>query len=333
MVSGIPKSTPFHPDRPLGWWFRRFIHAAGGSGMVAVLALAVVSPGSAVAASQVPDVIVLPGAKSAEGIATGMGSTFYAGDLFSGDIFRGDLRTGAVERFIHPPAGRMALGLKADVRHGLLFVAGGPTGQAYVYDLETGVDLATFQLGVFINDVVVTEDAAWFTDSALPHLYRVPVHPGGAVRTLTITGPAADLSGAGGTPNLNGIAVTPDGKTLIVSHSSLGQLFTVSPRNGTSAPIDGLLVPFVDGILMSGGRLYAAQIFLNQIAEIDLSPDLSHGTVENIITNPLFEIPTSIARHGNRLAVVNSKIDTGFPPTAATYEVVIVDNNDRDHDH
>ena len=53
----------------------------------------------------------------------------------------------------------MALGLKADVRHGLLFVVGGPTGQAYVYDLETA-DLATFQLGVFINDVVVTEDAA-----------------------------------------------------------------------------------------------------------------------------------------------------------------------------
>ena len=67
-----------------------------------------------------------------------MGSTFYAGDFLTGDIYRGDLRTGHVELFIDATAGRMAVGLKADVRHGLLFVAGGFTGQAYVYDLETG---------------------------------------------------------------------------------------------------------------------------------------------------------------------------------------------------
>jgi len=149
-------------------------------------------------------------------------------------------------------------------------------------------------------------------------LYRIPLHPGGSARTLTVTGPAADLSGAGGTPNLNGIAVAPDGETLIVSHSSLGVLFTVNPRTGASAIIGGLPLPFVDGILFADGRLDAAQIFLNQIAEIDLSRDLSRGTMERIITSPFFESPTSVARHGDRLAVVNSKIDTGFPPTAAT---------------
>ena len=55
--------------------------------------------------------------------------------------------------------------------------------------------------------------------------------------------------------------------------------------------------------------------------------------MERIITSPLFEIPTASLRHGDRLAVVNSKIDTGFPPTAATYEVVIVDDHDRRRDH
>src|SRR3954470_4664968 len=274
--------------------------------------------------NEFPNTIVLPGARSAEGIAIGQGSIFYASDFLAGDIFRGDLRTGKVERFIHPPNGRQAVGLKADIRHGLLFVAGGFTGQAYVYDLQTGADLATFQLGAFINDVVVTEDAAWFTDSALPRLYRIPIHPGGSATTLVVTGPAADTSGTSGTPNLNGIAATPDGKTLIVSHSSLGALFTVDPSTGASALIEGVAVPFVDGILLDAGRLYAMQIFLNQIAQIDLSPDHSRGTVEAIITNPRFEIPTAVARHGDRLAVVNSKIDTGFPPTAATYEIVIV---------
>jgi len=97
-------------------------------------------------ADEFPPVIVLPGATSAEGIAVGRGSIFYAGDFLTGDIYRGDLRTGHAELFIDAAAGRMAVGLKADVRHGLLFVAGGFTGQAYVYDLETGKDLATFQL-------------------------------------------------------------------------------------------------------------------------------------------------------------------------------------------
>ena len=43
------------------------------------------------AAAAPAEVIALPGATSAEGIAAGKGTTFYAGDLFAGDIFRGDI--------------------------------------------------------------------------------------------------------------------------------------------------------------------------------------------------------------------------------------------------
>jgi hypothetical protein len=32
-----------------------------------------------------------------------------------------------------------------------------------------------------------------------------------------------------------------------------------------------------------------------------------------------------VARHGSRLALVNAKFDTGFPPFAKTWEVVVVD--------
>jgi sugar lactone lactonase YvrE len=292
------------------------------AGVTALLTLISSGAASIVSASEFPSVIVLPGATSAEGIASGIGSTFYAGDLQTGDVFRGDLRSGAVELFIDAPDGRMAFGLKADVRHGLLFVAGGFTGQAYVYDLETGADLGTLQLGAVINDVVVTNDAAWFTDSALPRLYRIPIAPGGSASTIVVSGPAADVSGF---INLNGITATPNGKTLIVSHSGLGAIFTVDPNTGASASIVGVPLPTVDGILLEDGRLYAAQIFLNQIAQINLSPDLSSGTVETVITSPSFQVPTTVAGFGNRLAVVNAKFDTGFPPTAATYEVVIVE--------
>ena len=95
--------------------------------------------GRAAAAPPFPHTITLPGASSAEGIATAGGPTFYAGDLFGGDIFRGDLGTGAVSKFITAPAGRNALGIRIDEDNGLLFVAGGFTGQAYVYDPESAL--------------------------------------------------------------------------------------------------------------------------------------------------------------------------------------------------
>jgi len=288
--------------------------------LVAALTLTSATRALTTPAAEFPSVIVLPGATSAEGIAIGSGSTFYAGDFLSGDIFRGDLRSGTVERFIKAPAGRMALGLKADVRHGLLFVAGGFTGQAYVYDLESGAPLTSFQLGAMINDVAVTNDSAWFTDSLLPHLYQVPI-VGGNVRTLVVTGPAGTINGF---PNLNGIAATPNGDNLIVAHSQLGAIFTVDPATGASSAVTGVNVPTVDGILLNGGRLYANQIGLNQIAQINLSADLSSGFVEALITSPDFEVPTTTAAFGDRLVTVNAKYDTGFPPTATTFEAVIV---------
>src|SRR5215217_3527742 len=176
-----------------------------------------------VAASRPAEVIVLPGASSAEGIAAGRGATFYAGDLFRGDIFRGNLQRGTAERFIDAPAGRMAVGMAADTSHDLLFVAGGFTGQAYIYDTATGATVASYQFGTpdvsLINDVALTKDGAWFTDSFQAQLYFVPVSragvPAPTFRTLALSGPAAALSPISGTVNLNGIAATANGKTLI----------------------------------------------------------------------------------------------------------------------
>jgi sugar lactone lactonase YvrE len=279
------------------------------------------------AASQAPQVIVLPGADSAEGIAAGRGATFYAGDLFAGDIFRGNIRRGTAELFIDAPEGRMAVGMAADLRHDLLFVAGGFTGQAYVYDLRTGATVATYQFATppatVINDVTVTRRGAWFTDSVQAQLYFVPVSRAGIpgpFRTLALSGPAADTSGEF---NLNGIQATANGKTLIVAHSTNGQLYTVDPRSGASATIAGVSVAQVDGIVLEGRRLWAVQNS-NQVTRIRLAADLSSGVVERVITSDLFQTPATAARFGSRLAVVNAKFDTGIPPTAEQYEIVLV---------
>jgi sugar lactone lactonase YvrE len=298
--------------------------------LLLALVAALAAPAAAARAAQV---IILPGATSAEGIAGDGGATFYAGDLFAGDIFRGNLQRGTAERFIDAPAGRMAVGMAVNVAHDLLFVAGGFTGQAYIYDTVTGATVASYQFGTpaasLINDVALTKDGAWFTDSFQAQLYFVPVSragvPGLTFRTLALSGPAAALSPASGTVNLNGIQATANGKTLIVAHSANAQLYTVDPTTGASATIAGVSVPNVDGIVLEAGRLWAVQNFSNQVSRIRLRPDLSSGVVEEVITSPLFQIPTTAARFGRRLAVVNAKFDTGIPPTADQYEVVLVD--------
>ena len=288
-------------------------------------------------AAATSDVIVLPDASSAEGIAKGEGDTFYAGDLFRGDIFRGDLGDRTAELFIDAPDGRLALGMSAELRHDLLFVAGGFTGQAYVYDLDSGATVATYQFAppsqpdapaptTLINDVTVTRDGAWFTDSLRGVLFFVPVDRDGEpgeFRTLTLQGPAADTSGDF---NLNGIAAVRHGRTLIVAHSANGELYTVDPGTGESAEIAGVSVPGVDGIVVRGRHLWAVQGSSNQITELRLTRNLTVGSVVEVITDEAFHTPSTAIHFDCSLAVVNAHFDSGFPPTADQYEVVLVDD-------
>ncbi len=272
--------------------------------------------------------IVLPGATSAEGIARGHGSTFYAGDLFAGDIFKGNVKKETAELFIDVPDGRMAVGMAFHPKHDLLFVAGGFTGQAYVYDTVHKITVATYQFAEpdtsIINDVVITPIGAWFTNSYRAELYFVPIDRDGNLgesRTLPLSGPAADTSKE---LNLNGIQATPDGATLIVAHTGNGALYTVDPASGTSAVIEGVNVPDVDGIVLDGRRLWAVQNFVNHVTRWRLSDDLSSGEFRKAITSGLFHNPATGALFGDILAVVNTHFDTGIPPTADEYEVVLV---------
>lgn len=299
--------------------------AGACAAVTALTALTVAAP----AAHAVHDdyAITLPGATSAEGIASGAGTTFYAGDLFSGDIYRGDIRTRTAQKFIDNPPGRMALGLRADLDDRLLFVAGGFGGWAWVYDLDTGATVASYQFSEdlsVINDVAVTKDGAWFTNSFQRELYFVPVVNGqpGEAETLTLSGPAADTSGGF---NNNGIQATADGSTLVVAHSAQGALNLVDPTDGTSQTVSGVSLEAVDGILLEGRTVYAVQNDLDKIAQVRLSGDLTSGVVTKEIESGRFQVPTTVARFGDRLATVNAKFDTGFPPTAKTYEVVVVD--------
>src|SRR5690606_12348275 len=127
-----------------------------------------------------PETIALPDGWQPEGIVVGKGATIYSGSRVNGGIYQADLRTGEGSILVPPQSGRVAIGLSYDNRSGFLFVAGGPGGALYVYDSQSGVPVADYDLpvcqqGTFVNDVLVTRDAAYLTDSQCPLIYRVPL--------------------------------------------------------------------------------------------------------------------------------------------------------------
>jgi DNA-binding beta-propeller fold protein YncE len=273
---------------------------------------------AALAAAPFPETFPVPPGSQPEGIASGQGTTLYVGSRADGSVYRADARTGDGEVLVEGADDREAYGLK--YANGELYVAGGPTGFGYVYDARTGEDVAQYDFdGGFVNDVTVTREAAYFTDSQKPLLYVVP-RDGGAPSTLQLGGDWEQVAGF----NANGIAATPDGETLIVVNSTTGGLFAVDADTGDAQRIDAPLVPRGDGILLRGKLLYVVQNRDNQIAVIRLDPDLTSGTLVATLTDPDFKVPTTVAALGRRLYAINARFDLPVHTPDTTYNVVKV---------
>lgn len=285
--------------------------------VVATAAALLAAPASA---KQPTSTVPLPVDFQPEGIAIGTGDTFYVGSLRDGDIYRGDLSTGQGQVFVDT-TGRASVGMRVDEARKLLFVAGGPGGHVYVYDARDGSQVADVAVGppsAFINDVALTPDAAYFTDTFSPFLYKLPYDADGfgAPVAIPVTGPAG--TSEPGTFGLNGIDATPDGSTLVVNHADLGLVALVDPTTGVSTEIPvsggGLVPGTLDGLQLEGHRLYVVENFANAIAVIDLSGDLSTGVLADTITSDAFHVPTTAAIKGDTIAAVNGRFDLGFPP-------------------
>jgi sugar lactone lactonase YvrE len=289
-----------------------------------VAAAAIVLLASAgTSARSFPDLIQLPGDFGPEGIAVGNGTTFYIGSLnpaTSGQILVGDLRTGDFTE-LAAPSGVPAIGIKHDPRSNLLFVARGGSGMGTVFDAASGDVVASYQFQMaptFINDVVVTRDAAYFTDSAAPFLYRVALGPGGE--------PAAGATSIPlpGDFRTNGIVATANGEHLLVVNGADTRLYRLDTATSTVVAVDlgGDTLPNADGLLLDGKTLYVVQNFRNRVAVVKLSPDYLSGTMTRFITepftsNPLTKVPTTIAEFGNSLYAVTA----GFAPPSPDFVV------------
>jgi sugar lactone lactonase YvrE len=287
-----------------------------------------------------PDSIALPNGWQPEGITTDR-KFVYSGSLADGSIFRADVRTGVGKVLATGAPGRVAAGLDFDKRRDLLWVVGGPTGEIRAQDADTGKVVATYEFPSatprFLNDVVVTHDAVFATDSFNQELAVIPLEhghghghgsklpPPSAATTLPLSGDV--VFAPNGAFNLNGIVESRH--TLISVQSNTGLLFRINEHTGVSRTIDlhGALVTAGDGLELDGRLLYVGRN-VNEVDAVTLSHSLTSGNVVAVITDPTFDVPTTVALARHSLFVINARFGTVPPPgpTADTpYSITRVD--------
>jgi hypothetical protein len=307
---------------PRGLVVRRFVVL-----FIAVLAF-VLAPWPATAAppDNFPDRIDLPNGFFPEGIESGRGTSFFVGSLIDGAILRGDLRTGSSAVLAPGASGRVSVGIAYEAARNRLWVAGGGSGfnagvgDVRVYDASSGELLRTFlppgPVGA-LNDVAITHDAVYVTDSFNAQLVKIPLPADGSLPStnsatlLPVTGdfmqtppPAA---------NLNGI-VAKSG-VLVVAQSSTGKLFRVDPDTGVATKINigNVTLGGVDGLELQGRTLYAVRN-TNLVTVVRLGSQLATGTVLGDITDPGLDVPTTATVAAGRLWAVNARFGTGPTP-------------------
>lgn len=296
--------------------------------LVGVLAFLAVSP--AVDASpggqsgDFPARIDVPNGFFPEGIEDGRGTSFFVGSLLDGTILRGDFRTGSSAVFVAGTPGSAAAGIAYEARHDRIWVAGGGpqligNGDLRVYDASSGALLATYQPpGVgLLNDVAVTRNAVYVTDSGFPQLVVIHLGPDGslpppsAARFLPIGGDMLQAPGI----NLNGI-VAKNG-VLLVANSTTGKLFRVDPATGIADRLDlgGADLSYPDGLELLGHKLYVVRPFDNRVTLISLRAGLTSGVVLGHLTDPSLDIPSTATVAAGRLWAVNLRFTTPVEPT------------------
>ena len=264
------------------------------------------------------DRIEMPDGWTPEGITTD-GQSLFAGSLANGAILTADLATGTTEVLVEGTEGSIVAGLDYD-EAGRLWTAGATTGEVRAYDAATGelLEAYPFEAG-FLNDVAVTPEAVYISDSFVPQVAVVPIGDDGALAApdeafvVPITG---DLQYGEGF-NANGIVATPAG--LVLVHSGLGQLFLVDPATGASTLIDTGEADLTagDGLELVDQTVYVMRNRMGEIVAVELDEQATSGVVTGTATSDDFDVPTTVAAVGDDLWVVNARFGTDATPETA----------------
>ncbi len=305
---------------------RRIILVAA---LVASIAMPVwTSPVGSAPADPFPDTIELPVDFFPEGIAIDE-RIAYVGSLAGGAIQRQDIKAGTSSQFAPSPGpGQIAVGMDVDSHDRLWVATGGPvldpaTNSGFrVYDTSTGALLVDRVVPAgFVNDVIVTDDAAWFTDSFAPALIRVPIGEDGSIGSAEIVPLQGDWVQTVGEFNANGIVATADEQHLIVAQATApggpGAALYRVPADADAAMLDAVQIELdaelaaADGLVLIGRTLYSvAQEF--GVVKMKLSQTLTSARIVDTLEVPGAVTPTTAAAFGSSLYVVDAKFPFFF---------------------
>ncbi len=322
------------------------MHATRTTGLIAVLALGVTACSSSEAEQDSPEQstpsgatgssgdreIVVPGERVfPEGVAIDDSTgEIYVGSTEDGTVFKAGLEDSEAEVFLAGGQdGRTAVtGLAVDEER--LFVAGRDTGLVFVYDTNTGELIADYDAAggqrSLINDIAVSDDAAYVTDSFRPVLYRIPIDegaPGELEEWADVANSAIPFDDEDF--NLNGIAITNDGRAVYTVHYASGDLFRIDTNTAAIEPVDlaGESLPEGDGLELEGSTLTA--ITANGLMTINLDETGLAGTVASQQALDDLRYPTTLALTDEDYVIVNSQLnmsgDDNKPSTPFTLTV------------
>lgn len=294
------------------------------AGATAVLVLAPAAPGVAAPLKARPTSYVLNPAGPAaddvfpEGIAVS-GGHFFVGSTTDGTVYRGDLDRRRATPFLLGGRDNRTSAVGMKVSDGRLFVAGGATGRVFAYDLKNRKLVGSWQVTqtgapTFLNDIAVGRHGAiYVTDSLRPVLYRLRPSQQRTrrVRTLptfvTFTGTPFQYAAGN---NANGIVASENGRFLVIAQSNAKKLFRVrlSDRKVTQVNLHGQSVAG-DGLVLGGRTLHAVerQGDVGFLVKINLARGLTSGNLVSRTTYASLNDPTTAARVGRSLLVVNSQ--------------------------
>jgi Cu-Zn family superoxide dismutase len=254
-----------------------------------------------------------------EGVAWD-GRYFYVGATADGTIYRGTLGDRTVHTFIAGlPGQRAAVGLKTF--KGRLYVAGGPTGMIFVYDLShpsanpIALDTGT---GGFLNDLVVTGSGdVYVTDSFRPTLWHVAADQIKANGTVDAISVAPEIPYTAGGFNLNGIVAFRGGHELLVVNTADGKLYRIRVSGTGSRKITLVKAPALvggDGMIFDAGKLVVVRGTPASLTFLKLNDARSRARIVDVDTDATLRGPSTVARAGERYLVVNADFATSTQP-------------------
>jgi Cu-Zn family superoxide dismutase len=228
--------------------------------------------------------------------------------------------------FLEPGGDGRTSTLGLEYSRGVLYVAGGASGDVWAYDAYSGKLLTRQSTGPggFVNDVAIGIDgAAYFTDSFRPYIYRLARTSKGwsLARWLDVSSVVPFTEGEF---NLNGIAPVHRGRYLMVVTTNTGRLYRIDVLKRAITPVRLVNADLAngDGLEAYGNSLYVVRNTDNTVVRVRLSHRARVATGVASLRDPSFSTPTTAEVLWGRLLVVNSQFVTETPTLPFTVSAV-----------